>query len=528
MRERPFLVKIAPLSGISFLLMATPAFAASDAGPPGRAGFGAINYVALILYLLTLVVIGVYFSRREKGTEDFFLAGRRIPWWAAGLSIFGTGLSAITFMAIPAKAYSTNWVFILGSFAPILFIPFVVAFYIPFYRRLRLTTAYEYLEKRFNLATRLFGSTFFVLFQFGRMAIVLYLPAVALSTVTGLNVYACIVVMGVLATLYTVLGGIEAVIWTDVLQVVVLLGAAVLCLILVAVNVDGGYAGIVLTGLRHDKFHTFNWGWDYTAATVWVVVLGSFLSAVMPNTADQSVVQRYLSTRDERAAKRAAWTSALMGIPTAFLFFFLGTALFVFYDAHPGKVVPGIEAIAILPLFVMQQMPPGVSGVVIAGIFAAAMSSVDSGMNSVAAAFVTDFYRRVKPDATEGHYLRIARIVTLAAGTVATVVALLEVKSLLDLFFEILGLFGGSLAGLFVLGIFTRRANGAGALIGAALSAVVLYLIRKFTTIHFFLYAGIGLAVCVGVGYLASLVVPSKRKDLSGLTVYTVRQKENG
>jgi len=490
--------------------------------------FGAINFVVLIAYLIALVWMGTYFARREKTTDDFFLAGRRIPWWAAGLSIFGTGLSAITFMAIPAKAFSTNWVFILSNFAPILCIPLVVAFYIPFYRRLHVVTAYEYLEKRFSLPVRLLASTFFVLFQFGRMAIVLFLPAVALSTVTGLNVYLCIVIMGVLATCYTVLGGIEAVIWTDVIQVAVLLGGAILSVFLIASQVDGGLVGIIHAGMEHKKFHTFNWTWDWTTSAVWVVVLGSFLSTIMPNTADQSIVQRYLTTPSEQAAKKAAWTSALMGIPAAFLFFFLGTALFAFYTAFPEKLTDGIEPIATLPLFVMQQMPQGISGLVIAGIFAASMSSVDSSMNSVAAAFTTDFYRRFSPNAPESHYLRVARVVTLTAGAIGTIgaimVAGLGVRSLLDLFFEIMGLFGGSLAGLFILGIFTRRAHGRGALIGAGVSAAVLYLVKTCTPVHFFLYAGIGLGVCVAVGYLASVLIPSKRKSMAGLTLYTIEK----
>jgi len=522
--------------GISLLLLAAPVLADSGGGAAPRQGFGALNYAVLGAYLAAMVAMGAWFSRREKSTDDFFLAGRRIPWWAAGLSIFGGGLSAITYMAIPAKAFQTNWAYLLTSLAPVLFIPFVVAFYIPFYRRLRVTTAYEFLERRFNLPARWFASAQFVLFQFGRMAIVLYLPAVALSTVTGLNVYACVLVMGVLATAYTAMGGIEAVIWTDVVQVVVLTGGAVLALFLVAAKVDGGLAGIVATGQAHGKFHTFNWTWDYTVAAVWVMALGSFLSAVSPNTADQSVVQRYLTTRDERAAKKAAWTSALLGIPTAFLFFFLGTALFAFYHAHPQQLPADLDRSAILPLFIMQQMPPGLSGLVIAGIFAAAMSSVDSGMNSVATAVTTDFYRRLRPHRPERRYLNVARIVTLAAGAIATVVALAvarvvtqsQVKGPLDLFFEIMGLFGGSLGGLFVLGIFTRRASGAGALVGAGLSAAAVFLVKACTDVHLMLYAGIGLGVCVTAGYLASLLLPAGRKDTTGLTVYTMPPETRG
>jgi SSS family transporter len=330
---------------------------------------------------------------------------------------------------------------------------------------------------------------------------------------------------------YTVLGGIEAVIWTDVVQVMILLGGAVLSLFIVAANVEGGFGGIVATGIEQGKFHTFDWTWDYTTTAVWVVVLGSFLSAVMPNAADQSVVQRYLTTPDERAAKRAAWTSALMGIPTAFLFFFLGTALFVFYRHHPDLYIEGIEPNATLPLFIVKQMPPGISGLVIAGIFAAAMSSVDSGMNAVSAAVVTDFYRRFRSDRSEHEYLFAARVVTVAAGSIATavaiVVAAMHVKDLLDLFFEALGLFGGGLAGLFILAVFTRRTNGTGALVGAGLSAAALYLVKTQTDVHFFLYAGVGLGTCVLAGYLASLFLPGPTRDLTGLTVHTLDPQNN-
>jgi len=212
------------------------------------------DWIALCGYLGAILLIGVYFSKREKSTDDFFLAGRRVPWWAAGMSIIGTGLSAITFMTFPAVARKGNWTQYTGSIVPILIIPIVVYFYLPFYRRLNVTTAYEYLEKRFNLGARLIGGTLYIFFQFLRMAVILYLPALALNTVAGLDVYACILAMGLLCTAYTVLGGIEAVIWTDVLQVVVLLGAAVVCVCIIATAVDGGIGAIVSRGLDADKF----------------------------------------------------------------------------------------------------------------------------------------------------------------------------------------------------------------------------------------------------------------------------------
>ncbi|MFT5153174.1 MAG: SSS family solute:Na+ symporter, partial [Planctomycetota bacterium] len=206
---------------------------------PTESGFGTINTIVLALYLLALVGIGIRFSRGGTSAEDFFLAGKRIPWWAAGISIFATQLSAITFVSTPAVAYATNWLVLPGKVMILLMAPIVVAVFLPFFCRLNITSAYEYLERRFNLAVRLFGSASFILFQLMRMAIVVFLPALALSTITGIDVYACILIMGVLSTLYTVIGGMEAVIWTDVLQTVVLIGGMLIAIFIVAGEVGG-------------------------------------------------------------------------------------------------------------------------------------------------------------------------------------------------------------------------------------------------------------------------------------------------
>ena len=489
--------------------------------------FGTVDFAILGAYLAALVAMGVYFSRREKSTEDFFLGGRRVPWWAAGMSIFGTQLSAITFMAIPAKVYATDWTYILGNVCILLMAPIVVYLYLPFYRRLNITTAYEYLEKRFNLPVRLFGSILFILFQFGRMGIVLFLPAIALSAVTGINVYVCILAMGVLCTIYTVLGGIEAVIWTDVLQVIVLMGGALLSLFIVAANVDGGFGGIVSTGYANAKFHTFTWSWDYTITAVWVVFIGNLFITLGPYTTDQAVIQRYLTTPDEKSAARAIWTNAALAVPSALLFFALGTALWVFYKTHPNMLNPALEKTdSILPWFVATQLPVGVAGLVIAGLFAAAMSSLDSSMNSMATAIVTDFYRRFKPGVDDHRCLNLARWLTVILGAFGTGTALymarVDIPSLWDLFTKVLGLLGGSLSGLFALGVFTRRANGAGGLVGAVVSAAVLFLVQQYTQVHFFLYALVGVVTCFVVGYLASLIIPVKAKSLQGLTIHTL------
>jgi SSS family transporter len=489
--------------------------------------FAAVDYGILSLYLATLVLMGFYFSRREKSTNDFFLGGHRVPWWAAGLSIFGTQLSAITFMAIPGKAYHTDWVYFLGNMMIVAVAPLIVFVYLPFYRRLEVTSAYEYLEKRFNTATRLLGSAAFILFQLGRMGIVLFLPAAALHTVTGMNVYYCILWMGVLATLYTVLGGIEAVIWTDVIQVVVLLGGALLALVVIAIQVDGGVAALISQGMAAGKFKAADLTWDITTTALWVVVVGKFFETMISYTSDQTVVQRYLTTSDEKAAARSVWTNAVLTVPASIVFFAVGTALWAFYRTRPELLDPTGKTDEIFPWFIVQQLPAGVSGLVIAGLFAAAMSSLDSSMNSMATALTTDFYRRFHANVSDRKCLVLARRLTVLLGAVGTGFALfmayLNSPSMWDQYSKVIGLFGGGLAGLFAVGIFTRRTTGFGAIIGLVGSAGILFFVKTFTNWHFFLYSAIGVLSCFVVGYAVSVLLPIGRRDLAGLTIFTLK-----
>ncbi|MBL7647915.1 MAG: sodium/solute symporter [Candidatus Hydrogenedentes bacterium] len=475
---------------------------------------GWLDYGALGLYFAALVYIGIYCSRREANTEVYFLGGGRIPWWALGISIFGTSLSSITYLAIPANAYATNWVGFLSNTCIVLVAPFVVWLYVPRYRNAKVPTAYTYLEQRFNLAVRIYGSLVFMLFQFGRMAIVLYLPAITLSASTGLSIEICILATGVLATFYTMMGGIEAVIWTDVVQSIVLLAGAVLALYLVATNIDGGVVGAFATAVENDKFHTFNWTWDMTTTAVWVCLVGNFFAMLYPYTADQTMVQRYLSARNENDAKRAVWVNAALTIPVSVIFFGLGTALFVYFKHHPGQLDPTLKNDAILPVFVMAMFPTGMKGVLISGVFAAAMSSLDSSMNSMASVLVNDYYRRFKGEVSEVKALGIARWLTVLLGGLGTGAAWFlagtQATSLFDTYMKLLGMAGGGLAGVVALGMFTKRASGWGVLAGAAVSAVAVYYVNAQNLTHFYLHGMIGFLVSFFVGYIASLLAPRK------------------
>lgn len=485
--------------------------------------FTRTDYAVLFAYLAAMVVLGAWFSRREKTTDDFFRGGGRVPWWAAGLSIFGTGLSAITFLAVPVSSYAGDWTRILFSIAPIFLVPIIAAVFVPFYRRLDVTTPYEYLEKRFNTAARLVASGQWMLFQIFRMSINVYLPALALSAVTGMQVYECILLIGVMATIYTILGGIEAVIWTDVVQVIVLVGGAVACLLFIFAKVEGGFAFIVADGVRAGKFavsHSTNSSWS----SLLLLAFGSAVTNFNVYATDQQLVQRYMSTPSVRQAKAALWTSAIGGIPIAFLFFMIGTSLWAFYSQNPA-IAPDNKVV--FAEFIARQLPTGMAGLLVAGLFAASMSTIDSGVNSICAAATTDFVRRFGL-VSERNMLMFARILTLVVGTAGTGAAVAmsfhNIESMYDFFIRVLGLFGGPLAGMFVLGIFTRRCGSLGALSGAGVSAAIMLFIffnPKILPVDDMLMGLLGLVICVITGYAVGLLTGRGKQPPRGLTIYS-------
>lgn len=485
-------------------------------------GLSVLNTLVLVLYFIGLIFLGIKFSKQQKTEADYFKGGGRIPWWAAALSLFGTGLSAITFMAVPAKTFATDWAYFLRSGAVIL-VPFLVNWlFIPFYRKLNITTAYQYLELRFNLATRLLASLSFLIFQLGRIGVVLFLPSVALNVVTGIDIYMCIIMMGSISLLYTMMGGIEAVIWTDVVQVIVLLGGGLLCLVLINLGVDNGFSGIVEIGTQDAKFNILNTAFDFTQPTIWVVIIGGFFSNLIVYSSDQTMVQRYLTTKDTLGAQKSLWTNILISVCSAALFFFIGTALYAFFKNNPQELIPGMQsADAVFPWYIISQLPDGVSGLLIAGIFAAAMSSLSSSMNSAATAYTIDFHQTF---AWRGNNLQVGRRATLVFGIAGTLFALLlastDVKSIWDEFLKIVGLITGGLGGVFMLGIISKRANGAGAIIGLLLSAIVQYWVASTQAVHLLLFTATGFIACLVLGYLASLFFPSANKPIYGLTIH--------
>ncbi|MCB9883193.1 MAG: sodium/solute symporter [Planctomycetes bacterium] len=489
---------------------------------PRQRSFGILNLSVLIVYLLAMVGVGAWFAKRNRDTNDYFRGGQHVPWWAAACSIYATMLSSLTYVALPALVFATDWVLYPGLFLILGVAPIAIYVAMPFYRRMDVTSAYEFFGQRFGNGVRLLASGSFTLFHIARMGIVMAVTALSLAAVTQLDAFVCVLLMGVLCLVYCTLGGIRAVIWTDTIQTFVLLGGALCCIAFLLTRIDGGFATFVDLGVAHDKFRLVNLDFgpnSFATLSFWVIVLGAVGQNLSSYTADQAVVQRYVTTRDTRAAARSIWMNGLMVIPGSLLFFLLGTGLYAFYRTHPQELDPTIQTDQILPMFIGSELPIGLAGLLVAGIFAAAQSTVSTSMNSTATTIVTDFLRPWNVCRTERGYLKTARWLTFLMGVLGTATGLLfispAIRSLMAEYYKVIGMFMGALGGLFLLAVTSRRANGLGALIGLLAGVSAMVWVWRGTRTDGYLYATIGIVVCWVVGYAASRVLPTRRRSFS-------------
>ncbi len=491
-------------------------------------GLRILDIFTFCVYFIVLLYMGYWFSKRIKNTDDYFRGGKRVPAWAAGISIVATKLSAVTFMSIPAKVFATDWLYFLIPFNSIVLAYFVVKVVLPFFQRLNLTSAYEYLEVRFNVTIRILGSISYLLWEIGRVGVLLLLPAIVISVVTNIDLHFCILLIGFVATIYTLIGGIEAVIWTDVIQVFVMMLGILIALFIMINRTDGSLLELYESASAQGKLKAFDWDLDLTRATVLVIVLG-WVGRIQEYVSTQSIVQRFMTTKNEKAAAKSMWISALVSIPVVIIFYVVGTALYLYYQEFSQDLNPTMEQTdAILPTFFITQLPNGIIGLVIAAIFAAAMSSLDSAMNSMSTVVITDFYKRFKPKIPESKLFTIAKYLVGILGVLGTASAILmasfEIKSLFDQLLLFMGLTGGGLAGVFLLGMLTNRANTVGVFIGFVASCIIQYAISFHTDFHFLLYSTTGLASCYAIGYMASLLFPSKNGDKEKWNIYMINK----
>jgi len=457
-----------------------------------------------------MVGMGLWFMRRNRSSERYFKGGGKLPWFVVALSIYATMFSSITFLSVPAFVYGTDMRYFALTMSALLVAPIVVRWYLPYFRRLNLTSAYEYLEVRFNLACRLFASATFVVFMLARTAIVTYLPAVALSSVTGIDVNIAIVVTTAVTVLYCAIGGIEAVVWSDFVQALMLIGSAATILFVSIHGTDGGLSGFINMAAEGGKFRMFDLAFDWTKPVFWVVFLGGFVTNIASYTSDQSVVQRYMTTKDERGAGKSILANCLISFSVGGVFFVMGAAIWTFYRSHPASV-PVVEKLdQILPAFVMQQLPPGVSGLVIAAVAAATMSTLSANLNSVASAITVDFYQRLFKGR---HALLCGKISTIAIGVLGGALALVlangNIYSAYAEFQRYLGVFAAGLGALFFMGVFLKRITGKAALAGLVVNYLVtlgLDVLPWSAKPHVLLYGFLGGVACVLTALAVSAV----------------------
>ena len=446
-------------------------------------GLRSIDIWVLAVYLLAVVGMGAWLGRRSGTTKGFMVAGGTLPGWAVGLSIFGTYLSSNTFIGVPGKAFAGNWNAFVFSLSLPLAAWVAVKYFVPFYRSRGEISAYHHLEDRFGPWARTYALGCYLLTQLARVGTILFGVSLGLSALTGWSLPVIIMVAGLAVTAYTLIGGIEAVIWTDVVQSLVLLAGAGVITVLLIVNHPDGAGEALHVAAQADKFSFGSFAPDATTATFWVVLLYGLFINLNNFGIDQSFVQRYHAARDDRAAARSVWTGALLYVPVAGLFFLIGSLLFSFYQSSPELLTalkeahPDGHADQALPHFIATQLPPGVAGLLIAALVAAAMSSIDTSLNSAATVTLKDFVQRhLRRGQDEVSALSVLRGATLVWGVLGTGAALAMIgqKSLLDAWWKLSGIFAGGMLGLFLMGLAARRVDRAGAIIGVSIGVLAI------------------------------------------------------
>lgn len=499
------------------------------------------DYLIVGVSLAVPILVSLKFSKNQNNIRKFFTANGSIPAWAVGMSILATLISSITFLAYPGAGWSSNWILLVqGLMVPITLI-FFISFVVPLYRNIIKLSAYEYFEQRFGIIARLYGSLGFFLAHFSKMGTVFFLIALALAKMTGFNTTEMIWIIGFIVLFITLIGGIEAVIWMDVIQGFTLITGGIVTIIVILFSIKGGFSAMWDVAYKngHTGFGPYNI--DFVQLTFIVMMLNGIFYAIQKYGTDQTIVQRYLTAQSDKKAIKASLMGVFLCVPVWALFMFIGTALFAYYKIS-GDVLPAdIRPDAVFPHFIITTLPVGVIGIVIASLLAAAISSLDSDLNCLSAIFVEDYYTRFKPMSTEKQRVFTGKLVIVLAGIASILIGMyyihMEGKGVLGIVFTLYSIFSGGIAGMFLLGIFSKKANKQGVYIGIGASIVfTAYAVLTSTSMgigsekhllldfgrynfthHKYMLGVYSHIVLFVVGYIASLFFKCKR-DINHLT----------
>jgi SSS family transporter len=496
-----------------------------------HASFSYSDYALLITYVVASLSVGLWFARSQKSVEAYFLAGRSAPSWVVAISLISSDTSAISYMGVAALVFLGNLQFFPAVLAMPLGALFVSYAFVPFLAKHKVFTIYEYLEHRFSLQVRTVASALFILMRGAHLSVALYAAGLALSQVMNLPMWFSLLALGGLTTLYTVLGGMKAVLWTDVIQFFVMMGGLIAVLFGVAMAFNWDLAQIWrlathppaipvpwLQGQISTASHTrmFNFEFNLTEMTFWVVIINSFITFIGSYGSDQVLVQRYLSAGSKKEMARSLMGAGLLTMPVNVIFFATGVFLIAFY--YQFLNVPGHEWVAglsdanrVMTHFISNGLPGKLGALVIAGLFAGTMSSFSAGLNSLSTATYVDFVTRFgKKAATEKSGVLRAKLLTLMWGILTVGVAGLigSGDSIFETGAKVLGPFAGPLLGMFLLGMLSKRANNFGAISGAIVGAAATVYVTYFTHVHWLWFFEVGSIGGLVAGYLLSFLRP--------------------
>ena len=510
----------------------------------------ALDIVVLAVYFVGMTLMGVYFSRKNKNTEEYFVGGRSFPGWVIGLSLVGTSISSVTFLAYPADAFKTAWLRFIPNFMLPVGVLIAAYVFLPFFRRGNITSAYEYLESRFGPSVRVYGAVTFIIGQLVRVAIILYLVSLVLYEMTGLSPTICILIGGSVVALYTILGGIDAVIWTDVIQTFVLVIGGLLCLAFIIIQLPGGLSQIFSVAASDGKFafaelvegnlKPVSWGFSIHNKTGMMMLLIGLSAWLTEYSGNQNTVQRYCASKSTYEARKAMWVCVCSSIPIWAFYMFLGTSLYVFFKVYPAvettEILAGTrKAEQVLPFFIVNCLPQGITGLVIAAALAAAMSSLDSSINAIATISIVDIYKRhLVKNRNDQHYLKMAWFFAGVAALImiggAIALVNVQTKTLQDTATVMMSLVTGGILGMYLLGFLTNVGNAVSVWTGIVCTFLFTVwtilsgrgLLPGCLNIPFDLYYTglIGNVVMFLIGFVVGTVLPQGKKDLTHLTIW--------
>lgn len=494
-----------------------------------------IDYIIIIIFLLVTLSFGFRFAKKQKTTENYFLAKNKIPAWALGISLLATLISSVTFLGYPGTGYSSNWILLMqGLMVPVVLVG-TIWFIVPLYRKVIRLSTYEYFEKRFGAFARYYSSLAFVLRQFSGMGTVFYLLALALSSMTGGNTFLIISIVGFIIIIVNLLGGIQAVIWLDVFQGFMLFASGIICFCVLLFSIKGGFNEIWEVATANGRTGFGPYDLDFTKLTFVVMVINGAFYAIQKYGTDQTVVQRYLTAKSDKDAKRASMLGILLTVPVWILFMFIGTLLYVYYLQQP--IPAGTRADAVFPYFIMTQLPTGIIGFILAAMISAAICSLSADLNSLAAVGVEDYYKKLRRNRPDKEYLSASKWLVVISGIISILIGAMYLEAgsegVLGIVFTLYAIFSGGIVGIFLLGLFSARANGQG--VNIAIIVCILFTAYAFLTsteiglgenkkllldfgsynfTHHKLMLGVySHLIVMGVGYLASLFFPKPSID---------------